>query len=66
MPYKSDILNKIFSEYQPLLDNIYNKFETKCIESDFDLLTKKNYLTKVNLQSIILDNIDYKKFIKNS
>jgi hypothetical protein len=65
MPYKSDILSKIYSEYQPLLDDIYNNFETKCIESDFNLLTKKNYSTKINLQNLILDNIDYKKVIKN-
>ena len=41
MPYKSDILNKIYSENQVLLNHIYDCFETKCIESDFNLLTKK-------------------------
>ena len=66
MPYKSDILNKIYVDNQPLLNSIYDNFETKCIESDFNLLNKSNHLTKINLQNIILNNLDFKKFIKNS
>ena len=66
MPYKSDILNKIYSENQVLLNYIYDCFETKCIESDFNLLTKKNSSTKINLQDIILNSIDIKNYLKNS
>ena len=66
MPYKSDILNKIYIDNKKIFDDIYTKIEIKCIESDFNLLTKRDHLTKNKLTDIIINNIDIQKHIKNS
>lgn len=59
MPLRSDILGKIFLEKQVILEEVFNNVENMCINSDFNLLDKQNYKTKVDFYNLILDNIKY-------
>ena len=61
MPLKSEILSNIIEDNINVFNSIYNDFENKCIESDFNLLKNKNSHTKLDLFNVIVNSLDFKK-----
>lgn len=61
MPLKSEILSNIIEDNINMFNSIYNDFENKCIESDFNLLKNKNSYTKSDLFNVIVNSLDFKK-----
>ena len=61
MPYRSDLLSKIFLEKQKDINELYEKIENQCIIGEFDLLTNKSTNNKTNFYELILSNIKTSK-----
>ena len=61
MPYRSELLSKIFLEKQKDINELYEKIDNQCIIGEFDLLTNKSTNTKTNFYELILTNIKTSK-----